>query len=186
MTDPSPGGDDPQALFPWLPAYRLEPSKEQLRVEALLRNVPLFGAVPPRRLADIAQIAGRESFRAGETIIRRGEPGSTLSVVMSGRVDVVLESTGGQEMVVASLGPGDFFGELALFDHSPRSATVVAADPTETVSLHRAGIRQILRHYPEVAEAFLSTLCARLRTVDNLLENLRAAARPETPPKGPE
>jgi CRP/FNR family cyclic AMP-dependent transcriptional regulator len=185
MADPSPPSDDPRSLFPWLPAHRLEPSKDQLRVEALLRNVPLFGEVPPRRLLDIAQIAGRESFRAGATIIRRGEPGSTLYVITSGRVDVVLEREDGGELVVASLGPGDFFGELALFDHSPRSATVVAADATETLSLHRAGIRQILRHYPEVAEAFLSTLCARLRTVDNLLENLRSAARPDPPSGGP-
>jgi CRP/FNR family cyclic AMP-dependent transcriptional regulator len=178
MADSSSPSDDPRALFPWLSAHRLESSKEQLQVEALLRNIPLFSEVPPSRLADIALIAGRETFRAGMRIITQGDPGSTLYIVTSGRVDVVLERGGGQALIVASLGPGEFFGELALFDRNPRSATVVVAEDAELLSLHRAGIRQVLRQYPEVAEAFLGTLCARLRSTDNLLENLRNAGRP--------
>ena len=183
MADSSPPSDDPRALFPWLPAHRLEPSKEQLRAEALLGTIPLFREVPPSRLADIAQIAGRETFRVGQTIIRHGEAGATLYVITSGRVNVVLER-GGRPLTVASLGPGEFFGELALFDHSPRAATVIAADDGEALTLHRAGIRQILRRYPEVAEAFLSTLCARLRAADNLLQNLERTRRPEASPGG--
>jgi CRP-like cAMP-binding protein len=186
MPDRFPPGDDPRALFPWLSASRLEPSREQLRAAALLARVPLFSRVPPRRLTDIAQVAGRERFAAGEAIIRRGEPGSTLYVIVSGRVDVVLEGAGGRALAVAGLGPGEFFGELALFDQRPRAATVVAADDTEALSLHRAEIRQILRHYPEVAEAFLGTLCARLRTADDLLENLGRTAPPGTRSDGPE
>jgi CRP/FNR family cyclic AMP-dependent transcriptional regulator len=174
-----PPGDDPRELFPWLPAHRPEPGKEQLRAEALLRNIPLFHKVPPHRLADIAFVARHETFRAGETIVRMGEPGSTLYVVHAGRVDVVRERPDGRALVLASLGPGEFFGELALFDYGPRAATIVAVEDAETLSLNRGAILRVLEAYPEVAVALLNALCTRLRTADNLLENL--AAGPETP-----
>ena len=171
VTVPPPPGDDPRALFPWLPAQRIEPSREQLRAEALLSDIPLFSEVPPRRLRDIALIARRETFRAGETIVRMGEPGSTMYVLHSGRVNVVRER-GDWAVVLASLGPGEFFGELALFDRQPRSATVVVDEDAETLSLDRTAMMRILKLYPEVAVAVLSALSARLRTPDNLLENL--------------
>ena len=183
MTGPPPPSDDPRALFPWLPPQRIEPSREQLRAEALLSDIPLFSEVPPRHLRDIALIARRETFRAGETIVRMGEPGSTLYVLHSGRVNVVRDR-GGQAVILASLGPGEFFGELALFDSKPRAATVVVAEDAETLSLDRAGMLRILKLYPDVVAAILSTLCARLRSADDLLENLGRTSRPEPPAEG--
>ncbi len=177
MSVASPPSDDPRVLFPWLPAHPIDPSREQLRAEALLSDIPLFSEVAPRRLRDIALIARRETFRAGETIVRMGEPGSTMYVLHSGRVNVVRER-GDWAVVLASLGPGEFFGELALFDRQPRSATVVVAEDAETLSLDRTAMLRILKLYPEVAAAILSTLCARLRIADNLLENL-SPAEPE-------
>jgi CRP/FNR family transcriptional regulator, cyclic AMP receptor protein len=165
------------ALFPWFPAHRVQHSEEQMRAEELLANIPLFIEVPRFRLRAIAQVARRNSFRAGEVVFRMGELGSTLHVIRSGRMDIVRESESGDQIVLASLGPGEFFGELSLFDRGPRSATVIAAEDTRTLSLGRADILDILNRYPEVALAFLGSLCERLRTADNLLENAGRTGR---------
>ena len=100
-----------------------------------------------------------------------GDPGSTLHIIRSGRLNVLLESQGAEPLILASLGPGEFFGELALFDQGPRSATVVATEDAETFSLGRADILEIVNRYPEVALAFLASISARLRTADNRLDN---------------
>jgi CRP-like cAMP-binding protein len=159
------------ALFPWFPPHRVQRSEEQLRAEELLAGIPLFHSVPRHRLRAIAQVARRNAYRAGETVIKMGELGSTLHVIRRGRMNVVRDAEGAQPLVLASLGPGEFFGELSLFDRGPRSATVIAAEATDTLSLGRSDILDIINRYPEVSLAFLSSLCERLRTTDNLLEN---------------
>lgn len=177
MTDPAPSPADPgpRPLFSWLPAHQIGRSEQQLRAESLLGGIPLFDAVPPHRLRAIFQVAHRNTFAAGETVFEEGEPGSTLHVVCSGRIDIVRDSAN-DPVVLTTLGPGEFFGELALFDRGPRSATAVAVEDTETLSLDRVDILDVVNRYPEVALALLNSVCARLRTTDNLLDNL---AHPE-------
>lgn len=165
------------ALFPWFPPHRVRRSEEQLRAEELLAGIPLFGSVPRHRLRVIAHAARRNGYVAGETVIRMGELGSTLHVIRRGRMDVIREVDDGEPLVLASLGPGEFFGELSLFDRGPRSATVIAAEDTETLSLGRSDILDIMIRYPEVALAFLNSLSERLRTADNLLENAGRSGR---------
>ena len=179
LADESQPREEPKhsALFPWFPPHRVRQSEERARAEALLAHIPLFNDVPRHRLHAIAQLAQCNTYRAGETVIKMGELGSTLHVIRTGRMHVIRETEGGEPLVLATLGPGEFFGELSLFDRGPRSATVVAAEDTETLSLGRADILDILNRYPEVALAFLSSLCERLRTADNLLENAGRAGR---------
>jgi CRP/FNR family transcriptional regulator, cyclic AMP receptor protein len=171
-----------RALFPWFPAHRVRDSDEQLRAEDLLAHIPIFGDVPRNRLRAIAYVARRNEYLAGDTVIRMGELGSTLHVIRSGRMNVVRETEDGDAIILASLGPGEFFGELSLFDRGPRSATVIAAEDTKTLSLGRADILDIMNRYPEVAMTFLSSLCERLRTTDNLLENATRAEFLTDPP----
>jgi CRP-like cAMP-binding protein len=165
------------ALFPWFPPHRVQRSEEQLRAEELLAGIPLFHGVPRHRLRTIAQATRRNAYEVGQTVIRMGEEGSTLHVIRRGRMNVVRDADGARPLVLASLGPGEFFGELSLFDRGPRSATVIAAADTETLSLGRSDILDIMNRYPEVALAFLSSLCQRLRTADNLLENAGRSGR---------
>ena len=161
---------EPRGLFPWFPAHRVSRGTRE-NAERLIGQIPLFNEVPQHRLRPIVQVARRERFSTGDVVIREGEVGSTLYVIRSGRMHVVREGDEGHSVVLATLGPGEFFGELALFDRQPRSATVVAAEPTETLSLGRAEIFDIIRRYPDVGLAFLSSISTRLRTTDNLLAN---------------
>jgi len=165
------------SLFAGLPPHWVEHNEERLRAQALLEDIPLFQEVPPHRLSDIVQVARRNSYAPGDKIVAMGELGSTLHVIRSGRVNVVRESESGEAIVLASLGPGEYFGELSLFDSGPRSATVIAAEQTETLSIGRADILQIVSRHVEVAVAFLTSLSARLRTADNLLETVSRGGR---------
>ena len=79
----------------------------------------------------------RRRYRRNEVIFHQGDIGDSLQVVASGGVKIVLPSAEGDEAIIASLKPGDFFGELALLDGSPRSTTATALEPTETLALPR-------------------------------------------------
>jgi CRP/FNR family transcriptional regulator/CRP/FNR family cyclic AMP-dependent transcriptional regulator len=187
MAKTASGEREHEAMFGWLPAHRIHRSEQQSRAQDLLGRIPLFGAVPPYRLRAIAQMTRRNRYDAGEVIIRVGDIGSTMHVVRSGRVHVLREAQKAEPILLATLGPGEFFGELALFDREPRSATVVAAEKTETLSLSRFEILEIIGRYPEVALAFLSSIGARLRAADNLLENIthpsNGGAKPKRSPR---
>ncbi len=174
MEDPADraGKANDRVLFPWFPSHPVRPSEKQERAESLLRQVPVFRAVPPHRLRAIFEKTRRNTFAAGDTIFEAGELGATMHVISHGRVDVVRGDGKGSRVVLSSLGAGEFFGELALFDRGPRSATIVAAEETETLSLRRADILEVINRYPEMALGFLSSMSARLRSADNLLENL--------------
>jgi CRP-like cAMP-binding protein len=83
-------------------------------------------------------------FRRNEVIFHQGDPGDSLHVLASGAVKIVLPSAEGDEAIIATLTPGDFFGELALLDGAPHSATATAVEPVETLSLARAPFQQLL------------------------------------------
>src|SRR4051794_20019656 len=96
---------------------------------------PLFGGLTGDESAALTPFLRRRAYARGAIIFRRGDPGESLFVIASGAVHVTLSSRGGKQLVLARLGPGDFFGELALLDGEPRSANVVAVEPTELVEL---------------------------------------------------
>src|SRR4029453_14343485 len=103
-----------------------------------LRSCGLFGHADEGTLETLAAALRIRRFRKGETIFHQGDPGDALFIVASGSVKVVLPSDEGAEpAIVAILGPGEFFGELAILDCAPHSATIVAVEPTETLVLHR-------------------------------------------------
>ncbi|MDP8922473.1 MAG: cyclic nucleotide-binding domain-containing protein [Chloroflexota bacterium] len=158
------------------PAFRADPThpvvhdEERRRAQAMLRGIPHFSDVPAHHVRELAQVAHTETFEAGEAIIRMGEYGSTMYVIRSGRVQVV---RGGPEapIVLATLGPGEFFGELSIFDREVRSATVLAVEDTETLTIGRYDIVRLVSRSPELALALLKSLGARLRTANDRLSN---------------
>jgi CRP/FNR family transcriptional regulator/CRP/FNR family cyclic AMP-dependent transcriptional regulator len=147
-----------------------------LRAQSLLEGVPLFSEMPLHHLRELARFARSESFAAGETIVQMGDPGSTLYVIRTGRVNVIRDHPSGKRVVLATLGPGEFFGELSIFDGEKRSATVTTAEETETVTLGRYDIVRIVSGDPQVGLSLLKSLSTRLRETDARL----AEVLPET------
>lgn len=139
---------------------------------ATLRNVPFLAVLPDAELARLAGHARPRRYRAGAVVFHREDHGATLYIIHGGRVKLVLASPEGREVTVGILGPGDFFGELALLDGGPRSASVVALDAVETLTLDRAPFIATLEQHPEVAGSLLAVLGDRLRRTDELIQDI--------------
>jgi CRP/FNR family transcriptional regulator, cyclic AMP receptor protein len=148
------------------PTHWVAPDDDRQRALSLLEGIPLFSEIPPHHLRELARFARSESFPAGAVIVTMGEPGSTLYVVKSGRVEVVRDQDGGQGITLATFGPGEFFGELSIFDGEKRSATVIALEDTETVTLGRFDLMRVVSHDPQIGLSLLKSLSARLRETD--------------------
>ncbi len=144
---------------------------ESLAVDSL-RRCALFAHVTDEALRAIAAQMRRRRFRRNEVIFHQGDIGDSLQVVAAGGVKIVLPSTEGEEAIIASLKPGDFFGELALLDSSPRSTTATAIEPTETLALPREPFLNLLRDDPHLVTALLHALAEELRRLTGHVEEL--------------
>jgi CRP-like cAMP-binding protein len=127
-----------------------------------LRKVPLFEDLDDRSMSAIANAIVEQSYAPGQEIMREGDSGVGAFVIRSGKVEVT-QKRGGQQTKLTELGPGDFFGEMALLDEFPRSATVRAIEPTTCIGLTRWHFRGILESHPQIALAILPVLTKRLR-----------------------
>lgn len=144
---------------------------EGIAVESLHRCA-LFAHVDEAALRSLTSSLRRRRFRRNEVIFHQGDVGDSLQIVVSGAVKIVLPSAEGGEAIIASLRPGDFFGELAILDGAPRSATATALEATETLSLPRAVFQQLLRQDPRLIDALLTGLASELRRLTGHVEEL--------------
>lgn len=142
-----------------------------LSVTSVLAKVPFFSGVAPDHLEVLARSLQRRTVRAGKAIFRQDDPGSSLYVIESGVVKVQRTSPEGKEVILAILGPGDFFGELALLDGEPRSADAVAKEDTAVLVLERDDFIAFLDREPAVATKLLAALSRRLRRTDQLVQD---------------
>lgn len=126
----------------------------------LLKKVDLFDELSDAELRKVAQIAKSVEFPADEAITEQGTPGGRFHVIESGTAKVV---AGGRAR--ATLGPGDYFGELSLIDGQPRSATVVALEPLRTWSIAEWNFRPLLKTQGTISYKLLVKLCARVRSM---------------------
>jgi CRP-like cAMP-binding protein len=137
-----------------------------------LRRCALFANVEREALGAMVRSLRRRRFRRNETIFHQGDPGESLHVVAVGAVKIVLPSAEGEEAIIATLRPGDFFGELALLDGAPRSATAVAIDPAETMVLPRSAFNELLERDASLRNALLAGLARELRRLTGHVEEL--------------
>ncbi len=144
---------------------------ERAAIDAL-RGCPLFSPCPEAVLTDVGRRLRHRHFRRNEVIFHQGDPGDALHVITEGAVKIVLPSAEGDEAIIATLHPGDFFGELALLDSKPRSASAVAVEATETLSLPRDIFRELLDQHPELRDALFSALAGLLRRITTHVEEL--------------
>ena len=144
---------------------------ERAAIEAL-RGCPLFAPCPEGVLADVGRQLRHRHFRRNEVIFHQGDPGDALHVITEGAVKILLPSAEGEEAIIATLKPGDFFGELALLDGRPRSATATTVEPTETLSLPRDVFHALLDKHPELRDALFAALATLLRRITKHVEEL--------------
>ncbi len=143
----------------------------------LLARVPVFEALTPEDLARVAEVAVPRSFTAGQVIFREGDASDTAYVVASGHARALREHRGvggaatgtGRSIALARFGPGDFFGELAMFDDERRSATVEALDDLRALAVLGPDMRRLLRDHPDIAVQLVIGLARRLRAANERL-----------------
>ena len=133
----------------------------------MLERTPIFSELTQRDLRSLAETARHRKFSPGEIIIREGRDGTGCFIVASGEVEVVkgLDSPD-QSAVLATLGPGDFFGEMAIFDDAPRSASVRAIKDAECIAITRWDFMAEVRSHPDIAIQMLSVLVKRIREAE--------------------
>jgi CRP-like cAMP-binding protein len=141
-------------------------------VLASLAAIPFFGGLDPDALERLAASMRSRRFRRGEVIFHIGDPGDALFVIVSGEVKISLPSETGDEAILATLRPGDVFGELALLDGAPRSASASALMPTETVILPRDRFRELIATETGVRDALLASIAGELRRLTTHVEEL--------------
>jgi CRP/FNR family transcriptional regulator len=135
----------------------------------LLRRVPVFSDLAEDELARVAQVAVPRSFGAGERIFREGDESNTCYVVRSGMARAVREHPDGRTITLANFGPGDIFGELAMFDNERRSATIETVAESQVVGILGGDMRRLLREHPDIAVKLLAALGRRLRETNERL-----------------
>src|SRR3954451_2450061 len=124
---------------------------------------PLLGALPAEEVELLMRTARRRQFARNEVVFHRGDPADTLHLIHRGRFAVRITTPLGDTVIVSVLGPGDCFGELALFAGGERSATVVALEAGETRSLHQLDVARVRREHPELAEVLVGLLVEQVR-----------------------
>ena len=135
----------------------------------LLHRVPAFSTLGAEEIQRVAEVAVPRRFEAGEVIFREGDESSTCYIVRLGHARAIREHSDGRSLTLANFGPGDIFGELAMFDDERRSATVEAAEQMEAIAILAADMRRLLREHPEIAVKLLQSLGRRLRETNERL-----------------
>ncbi len=145
--------------------------QEEQQIATALRGVPLFRLLNERQARELARVAHRYRYGAGQRIVTQGDSGDSFYVILSGQVKVSVMSPEGQEAILVVLDAGEGFGEFALLDDQPRSATIEATQPTEAVALRKDDFTRLLRQMPDIAIGLLKVLTKRLRDTDQLVQD---------------
>jgi CRP/FNR family cyclic AMP-dependent transcriptional regulator len=138
----------------------------------VLRNVPLFSGLNEVELDKLSKVAGRKRVARGAFIVRAGDSTDSLYILLSGRAKVTNFDEEGREIILAWLGPGEFFGEMGLVDGSPRSASVMAVEPCELLNISSDAFTRCMQDNFEVAQKLMQILVRRLREADRKIESL--------------
>jgi CRP-like cAMP-binding protein len=147
------------------------PVEGSFAVESL-RHCALFHDASEAALERLVGRLRQRRFRRNEVIFHQGDPGDSLHIVDEGSVKIILPSPDGEEAIIATLREGDFFGELALLDGAPRSATAVALETTTTLALPRDAFMELLDQDRGLRDALLAGLAHELRRVTGHVEEL--------------
>lgn len=138
----------------------------------LIRRVPLFSSLTPAQAEAIADAVVKRRFKRGECIVEQGKKSNYLAIVLTGRARVVTTDSRGREVILATMNPGDYVGEMSLIDNQPHSATVRCEVQTDALILGRAEFARCLPENSSMAYAVMKGLVQRLRHADRKIESL--------------
>jgi CRP-like cAMP-binding protein len=136
---------------------------------ALLAQVPAFEQLGPPELAAVAAVAVPRSFATGEAVFREGDASDTCYVVREGHARAIREHPDGRQITLATFGPGDIFGELAMFDDERRSATVEAIEDLDALAILGGDMRRLMHEHADIAVKLAVSLVRRLRAANERL-----------------
>ena len=136
---------------------------------ALLGRVPVFEELADDDLRRVAEVTVPRRFGAGEVVFREGDDSDTCYVVHAGHARAIREHPDGRQITLATFGPGDIFGELAMFDDERRSATVEATDDLDVLGILGGDMRRLLRRHPDMSVKLVIALGRRLRAANERL-----------------
>src|SRR5688500_2567937 len=139
---------------------------------ALLGRVPVFDELAPDDLRRVADVSVPRRFRPGEFVFREGDDSDTCYVVYAGHARAIREHPDGRQITLATFGPGDIFGELAMFDDERRSATVEATDELEVLAILGGDMRRLMHEHAAIAVKLAVSLVRRLRHANERLASL--------------
>jgi CRP/FNR family transcriptional regulator, cyclic AMP receptor protein len=140
------------------------PDKRTLKEACyLILNCSLFGGLRPDERAEVVALARVRTFNAGETIFAIGSPGDQMMALLSGTIRISVPSSGGKELLLAMIQPGEVFGELAVLDGKERSADAVAETACTVAILDRRNILSFFERNPSAWPSLVKVLCQRLR-----------------------
>jgi CRP/FNR family cyclic AMP-dependent transcriptional regulator len=134
-----------------------------IQIGKILKEVPIFRMLSKESIDFIVDRLKFKSFSGDDTICKIGDPGDEMYIIISGKVKICIYGDSGQEQVVATLGSGDYFGEMALLTGETRSASVIAVEPSETFVLHKSDFDVILEKYPSISLSMGKIVSQRLR-----------------------
>ena len=146
----------------------MEPQNESL----YFKQVSFFADLTDEAIRELMSVARRRTFRAGEVIFHRDDPGQVLYVIKEGKVKICLISPDGQEISLVVFGKGECFGELAMFGNLPRSADAITLEKVECYTLQRSDFHNAIMKNPKIAIQVLEELARRLRNTDQMVEDL--------------
>jgi len=157
-----------------------------LQISKILKEVPIFKMLGKESIDFIIERLKFKTFDNNEIIFRVGDPGDTMYIIISGSVDIIINGPGGKsEQIVASLGPGDYFGEMALLTGETRSASVKTTDSCEMFLLHQNDFDVILERFPSISLSMGRIVSKRLRDTLSKASTLPKDAKLDTKDSGP-
>ena len=141
-------------------------------ITLLLTHVPLFSGLSDAEIQPVLNHATKKIVAKNTIIISEGDQSASLYVLLSGKVKVFLQDGEGKEVVLNYQGPGEYFGEMALLDDEPRSASVMTVEKSTFMVISKQEIKQILRDHPDIAFGLIKGLVLRLRLLTENVKDL--------------
>jgi CRP-like cAMP-binding protein len=139
---------------------------------SVLKYIPLFSELSEEDLKEIVKLAVRQIYKKDNMILIEEEIGSTMFIILDGRVKISRISEDGREVILSILSEGDFFGEMSILDGQNRSANVVTLEDSKIMVVRREDFLKMLRDYPQIAINLLKELAHRLRRSDSQIKSL--------------